>query len=189
MLDCYYCGAAIRSPFGAMIFKRRRFHLAHRVCRQQRVIEKRSEHASKMPPLDAVADGKSADEERFAVGHIEPVMPLRTEVQANGEKAADGITVDHLAASLARLEKLSQAIFPKAVKGDLAAVGLAVEIEKSRAQLLELDLRKRQSDSEHERVAQDLSAVPGIYSDSRSASSEDHSRRERATLSRIPKIK
>ena len=188
MLTCYYCGNPIRSPFGAVIFKRRRFHLAHRVCRQQRIVDKKSDQPSKVLPPSAVADAKSEDVDRRPFGHIGSLAPLRREAENNGDQEADGSTADHLAASLARLEKLSQSIFPKAVKGDLAVVTLALEIEKSRAQLIELDLRKRQADSEHERVAQDSSAAPGIYSDPRSAN-EDQSRRERATLSRIPKVK
>jgi len=175
-----------------MIFKRRRFHVAHRICRQQRIAEKKSQHSSKALSVDSVTEEKLGNEGRHAIGHVDRIVPSLGNAEAIGDKTAEDhgdSTANQLAAPLGRLEKISQAIFPRAVKGDLVAVGLAVEIEKSRAQLLELDLRKRQADSESKRVEEDFSAASGIHSDLRSASSEDPGRRERATLSRIPKIK
>jgi hypothetical protein len=141
----------------------------------------------------SLTEGKSGDEKRYAISRVRSTPIIGEHAEAIDDKSPENhgdTTAKQLEASLARLEKLSQVMFSKALKGDLVAVGLAVEIEKSRAQLLEFDARERRAASESGRLEEEEPRPrQGSDSDLRGSSAEEPGRRERITLSRIPKIK
>jgi hypothetical protein len=192
MITCYYCGNVVMSPFNAVIFKRRHIHIAHRTCRKSRLAERKTPNRHHPAPIDANQENQAADVERYTSRDDRPITPfLKPDPVAEAKEVAVAAEAsgDQLSLSLAKLERLSEAIFPKAVKGDLEAVNLAVTIEKRRAELLGLDARDRRASLQSTQVEKEVEPHQEQNLEPKNGPDEDSSRRERFVVSRIPKIR
>jgi len=121
-------------------------------------------------------NGNQTNEKRYGISRVGSTAIFRAHAEAVDDKAAGNhgyAAANQVAASLIRLEKLAEAIFSKAAKGNLVAVRLAIEIEKRRAQLIELDERGRQAASESGRLEEEFRPRQEPDSDLRGSSAED----------------
>ena len=190
MILCYYCSSPIRSPFNVTIFKRKHFHVAHRTCREGRIAERTKPDRHHAALNNGRQENQVADDGRCTGRNDHPITPfLKPSPVEEAKQAAGEAGVDQLTLSLAKLEKLSEAIFPKAAKGDLEAVNLAVMIEKRRAELLGLDARDRQARLQKTHAEKEIQPRQDQNSELKNSSDEDPGRRERSSVSRIPKVR